>query len=283
MASMPDQPTNALSLKDIALTMVLGLAGGVALALILENLDNHIRSPQQMEHLTHLPSLGIVPRGMLTLNGSGQINGKDKQNALAEAYRLACLNLQRLIMPSSVKTILITSAGPEEGKTTVAANLARVLAERGKTVFLVEADMRHPSLDRKLNMNNGYVGLSGLLAELSSLDQVIHTTEQSSLFVISGGPMPSNPTALLSAPPMDRLLDYLGNQGQVTLIDAPPVLGIADVSILAPKVDGVILVVHQDLTSQEQVNQALKQLQAAEANIISSIFIQRSKKGHKYA
>lgn len=280
-ATIPGTPANSLSLKYVALTMALGLAGGIGLALVLENLDNRIRSPQQLERLTHLPVIGVVPRGTLTLKDTGRIDKKNGQGYLIEAYRLVSLNLQQ-ITNSSFKTILITSAGPNEGKTTVATNLAQVLAERGKTLFLLEADMRHPSLAGELGVN-GHVGLSSLLAELSTLDQVILTTEQSTLFVIGSGPVPPNPASLLASPDMDRLLDYLGNQGQLTLIDAPPVLGVADVSILAPKVDGVIFVVQQDLTAQEQVTQALKQLHAVQANILCSVYIQKRTKEQAYA
>lgn len=280
-ASIPNSPVNTLGLRDVALTLVLGLAGGVTLALIIENMDVRIRSLQQLERLSHASPLGSVPRGILSLNDYGQIVEGNIQG-LAEAYRLAALNLQQIAASSSVKTILITSANSNEGKTIVAINLGRVLAERGKTVFLVEADMRRPSLDEKLQVDNGHVGLSSWLASLSSLDQVIGATEQPTLFVIGSGPVPPNPVSLLASPSMDRLLDYFGNQGQLTLIDAPPVLGVADVSILVPKVDGVILVVHQDLTSPEQLNDALKQLEAAQVKMLCSILVLRGKKGQKY-
>lgn len=280
-ASTPRRPANALGLKDVALTLVLGLSGGIGLALVLENVDTRIRSPQQLERLTHLPTLGVVSRGVLSVNGSGQIGG-EKGLSLAEAYRLISLNLYRLAQSSSLNTILVTSVGPGEGKTTVATNLARVLAERGTTVFLVEGDMRHPSLDGKFGANDGHIGLSSLLSGVSSLEQVIYPTEQSSLFVIGGGPVPSNPASLLASPTMDRVLDYLGSQGQVTLIDTPPVLGLADVSLLASRVDGIILIVHQNLTHREQMSQALKQLEATQANVIGSIFVQRGNKIQSY-
>jgi non-specific protein-tyrosine kinase len=281
-ATTPTKPSNALSLQDLALTLILGLAGGLGLALTLENIDSRFRSSQQLERLSHLPVLGIVSPELLSVDSDGQIGLDTKERALSENYRLISLNLQRLIEPGQKNKILITSAGPGEGKSTVTANLGRVFAEQGKTVFVIEGDMRRPSLNEKFGMDNGYLGLSSLLAELSSLDQVIYPTEQRTLFVIGGNPVPTNPTALLTLPAMDRLLNYLGSQGQLTLLDAPPVLGVADVSILAPKVDGVVLVVHQDITAQENLNQALKQLQAVQAKMVGLIFIQKNKQKTNY-
>jgi capsular exopolysaccharide synthesis family protein len=280
-ASLPQIPDNALRLTDIGLAVALGLLGGIGLALVLENLDTNVRSPQQLEHITSLPNLGVVPRGMLSANGAEHFD-VNRESALAEAYRLVNVNLEKLGQLSQLKTILITSAGPGEGKTTVATNLARTVAEHARTVFLVEGDMRHLRQNKSLALSNGHIGLSNLLAEPSSLDQAIQPTEQPTLFMIGGGPVPPNPALLLASPGMDRVLSFLGNQGHLTIIDAPPVLGMTDVSILAPKVDGVILVAYQNLSDQKQISEALKQLQSIQANIIGSIFIQKGRRSQYY-
>jgi capsular exopolysaccharide synthesis family protein len=280
-ASLPETPANALRLSDIGLAIGLGLLGGIGLALVLENLDTNVRSPQQLEHITSLPNLGVVPRGVLSANGAEHSDAK-REAALAEAYRLVNVNLGKLGQLSRLKTILITSAGPSEGKTTVATNLARTAAEHARTVFLVKGDMRHPRQGKDPSLSNGHIGLSNLLAEPSSLDQAIQPTEQPTLFMIEGGPVPSNPALLLASPMMDRVLSFLGGQGHLTIIDAPPVLGMTDVSILATKVDGVILVAYQNLSDQKQISEALKQLQSIQANIIGSIFIQRGRRSQYY-
>jgi Mrp family chromosome partitioning ATPase len=146
--------------------------------------------------------------------------------------------------------------------------------------------MRRPTIEKMFGIDNG-LGLSSLLAERTSLNgtalgRVMHPAEQPSLFVIGGGPEIPNPTTRLASPPMEKLLDYLGAQGQITLLDAPPVLGMADVSVLAPKVDGVILVVGQALSSREQVREALKQLQASRARVLGLVFLKRSSKDWEY-
>jgi capsular exopolysaccharide synthesis family protein len=219
------------------------------------------------------------------LDGSAGSNGTGSK-AIEEAYRLLSINLQSLRKDVPLQTVLITSAISHEGKSTVAANLAQTLAERGQTVFLVESDMRRPTIERMFGIDNG-LGLSNLLTERTSLSgmalgQVMHPAEQSSLFVIGGGPEVPNPTALLAAPPMEKLLDYLGAQGQITLLDAPPVLGMADVSVLASMVDGVILVVGQALSRREYVREALKQLQASRAHVLGLVFLKKSSRGWEY-
>jgi capsular exopolysaccharide synthesis family protein len=277
-ASLPIKPSNALGLTQVGLGLLVGLFGGVGLALVMENLDTRIHSPHQLEHLTNLPVLGTVPKGVLSLDGSNWY--------VEEAYRLLSINLQALREDVPLQTVLITSAISKEGKSTVAANLAQTLAERGQTVFLVESDMRRPTIGHMFGIDNG-LGLSSLLAERTSLSgtalgRVMHPAEQSSLFVMGGGPKVPNPTTLLASPSMEKLLDYLGAQGQITLLDAPPVLGVADVSVLVPRVDGVILVVGQAQSKREQVLAALKQLQASRASVLGFVFLQKSDKNWGY-
>jgi capsular exopolysaccharide synthesis family protein len=289
-ASLPRSPFNTLGLTDIGVSLAMGVFGGIGLALVLENLDTRIHSPQQIEHLTRMPVLGTVPIGMLPLDDGSRLghgNGTGGSRPIEEAYRLLGINMQALNDDTPLKTILITSAIPKEGKSTVAANLAQTLAERGQTVFLVEGDLRRPAIVTMLDIEDGGPGLGGLLAgcpELSpeSLSQAVHPAKQPSLFVISAGPQKANPTALLASPSMGELLGYLGTQGQTTLLDAPPVLGVADVSVLAPRVDGVILVVRQAHSKREHVLSALKQLQASRAHVLGFVFLQKSDKDWGY-
>jgi capsular exopolysaccharide synthesis family protein len=287
-ARLPLKPSNSLGLTQIGLSLVIGLFGGVGLALVLENLDTRIHSPQQLEHLSNLPVLGTAPRGLLSPHGSGAGNGIDSSKPIDEAYRLLSINLQALREEIPLQTILITSAVPKEGKSTVAANLAQTLADRGQTVFLVEGDLRRPTLTGVLGIGaNDETGLGWLLTERPALNhealsQVIQPAKQPSLFVIGSGPGIANPTALLASPSMGQLLDYLGAQGHATLLDAPPVLGMADVSVLAPKVEGVVLVVGQAQSKREQVLAALKQLQASRARVLGFVFLQKSDREWSY-
>jgi capsular exopolysaccharide synthesis family protein len=285
-ATLPRAPSNSIGLKEVGLSLVVGLFGGIGLALVLENLDTRIYSPHQLDHLAHLPVLGTVPKGLLSMDSPEHANGTGRSRPIEEAYRLLSINLQMLKEDFPLQTVLITSALSKEGKSTVAANLAQMLAERGQTVFLVESDLRHPTIEKIFDIDNG-VGLSNLLTEPTpvsdtALSQVLHPAEQTCLFVIGGGPKPANPTALLASPPIAEILDYLGAQGQITLLNAPPVLGMADASVLARRVDGVILVVRQAQSRREQVLAALKQLQASRARVLGFVFIQKDDKDWGY-
>jgi succinoglycan biosynthesis transport protein ExoP len=290
-ATLPRSPSNTLGLTQIGLSLVVGLFGGIGLALVLENLDTRIHSLQQLEHLTHLLVLGTVPRGLLSPDGFEHSNGTGSIRPIEEAYHLLSINLLALKEDMPLQTILITSAMSKEGKSTIAANLAQALAQRGQTVFLVESDLRRPAiagvLDLELETDSDGQGLGSLLEQHSpfsheALSQVMLPAKQPSLFVIGSGPRTASPTALLASPAMDSLLGYLGTQGQVTLLDAPPVLGTADASVLAPRVDGVILVVRQAQSKREQVLAALRQLQASRARVIGCVFLQESDKDWGY-
>jgi capsular exopolysaccharide synthesis family protein len=234
-----------------------------------------------------LQILGSVPKGLLLPSRLGSPEDSKNTQHIEEAYRLLSFNLMSSRNQSSgkeEKTILITSATSREGKSTVAANLAQTLAERGRTVFLVDSDLRHPTMAKIFGQDDG-MGLNNLLTESrvlndTTLSQLIYPTENPCLFVINGGgPAATNPTARLASPAMEQLINYLGKQGQTTILDTPPVLGMADTSVLAPKVDGVILVVREAFSTREAVRETLKQLNAAGAKVIGAIFIKKSSNG----
>ena len=136
--------------------------------------------------------------------------------------------------------------------------------------------MRRPTIKNHFGIEDSQAGLSSFLASMTTLDNAISPTDQSSLFVVFGGPTPPNPTALLASPAMEELVSYLGRQAQLTLIDAPPVLGLADVSILAPRVDATLLVVNQDVSRREHVREALKQLEAIQSEILGVVFLRKN-------
>ncbi|MBN1453541.1 MAG: hypothetical protein JW963_21175 [Anaerolineales bacterium] len=281
-ATLPQKPSNAMGMREIGLGLILGLFGGIGLALVLENIDTHIHSPEQLERLTNLPVLGVVPRGTLPSGSFGRIDDLARNHAIKEAYRLLSINLMSLTKRTSAHSLLITSANLKESITMVSINLAQALAEQGQVVLLMDCDLRHPDIGKEFDIQNG-PGLSGLLNQSTSrlkeiFNEVAHPTEQSNLFVVSSGPESTSPTTLLASGSMDRLMDYLDAQGQMTLLGTPPVLGLADVSVLAPKVNGVIFVVTQDLSSRDTIYEALKQLNATRARVIGLVFVQRSSK-----
>lgn len=275
-ALLPTRPTNALGTQEVGLAFVVGLLGGIGLAFVLENLDTRFHTAWQVEQALHLPVLGLVPYGFLTL-------GKEtREPSLVESYRLLALNLQTQVQTKSLKTILITSAVADEEKSMVTSNLAQLLAEQANTIFLIESDMRRPTIQRRFNLENGYVGLSELLGNMNTLDQAVIPTHQPTLFVIPSGPTPSNPTKLLASTTMTKVLSDINRQAQLTLLDAPPVLGIADVSVLIPRVDAVLLVVDQMVSRREQVRETLKQLEIMQGQVLGIVFLGKKGKTQNY-
>lgn len=283
-ASLPVIPSNVLRFQSIALALLMGLFGGLGLALVMENLDRRIHSPQELENLSSLRLLGVVPKGFISPGSLGQFADANNSQPIEEAFRLLSVNLQIQTNAVRPQTILITSAIPKEGKSTVATNLALSLAGLGQTVFLIEGDMRNPALQKMLDLD-GCIGLSNLLSKDEAfngvdLTRLAQPVDQLPLYVICGGPQVANPTQFLASPRMAELLEHLRKQGQMILLDAPPVLQLADVSALVPKVDGAILVVNQAHSNREQVLVAIRQLQAIKANILGFVFVQTNDQNH---
>lgn len=291
-ATLPERPVNRPGLQEVALGLVVGLMGGVGLALVLENLDTHIHSSQQLESLSGMPVLARLPNGSLSAADLEHEDVPETSRRLIESYRLLCINLLGLRKQieekgqGSIQTILVTSAIPDEGKSMVAANLAHMFAEQGRSVFLVESNLRHPAISKQLGLEDmpgvGNLAVNHTPLDDSTLAQLIQPTDQLGLFVVGGGRKVPNPAAVLASPSMEKLLHYLGAQGQVTLLDAPPVLGLADVSILAPRVDGVLFVVRQSSSKREAVGLALRQLQAMEAHMLGVVYVKARSNGSDY-
>jgi capsular exopolysaccharide synthesis family protein len=285
-ALLPVKPANAVRLREVAIALAVGLFGGAGAALIAENLDTRIHSVHQIERLTNLPILGSVPRGLLPTDWPvhwWDLASK-ASNSVAEAYRLLALNLLSFTEQSSSVTILVTSAAAGAGKSVVTANLAQILSEQGQTTFLLEADMRRPTLSKLFGLNGG-LGLSDLLSDgdptrAELLGRALKPAQDRSLYVVASGEPSVNPTALLAKPAMAQVLTSLREQARTTLLDAPPVLGLADVLILAPGTDGVVFIVRQGWSKREQVREALKQLEATRCRLLGVIFVQQSKSGN---
>ncbi len=270
-AMVPSTPSRPAKARNIALAFIVGLIGGVGIALLREYLDNTVKTPDDIETLSRLPSLAVVPsfsdsngngrRGRLI--GGASTNGYDKRielvaqhlpkSQMSEAFRAlrTALLLSQPDHPPQV--ILVTSALPREGKTTAAANLAVTLAQLGDRTLLIDADLRKPGVGRLLNMTDGkYAGLSSYLAGVSSLDLVTlpHPTIPN-LAVIPTGPLPPNPADLLSSHKLADAIVELRKKFKFVVIDSPPIMAATDAVILSVQVDGVLLVVRSGETPKE--------------------------------
>lgn len=270
-AMVPTYPARPAKTRNIALSFVIGLVGGIGLALLREYMDNTVKSPDDIEALVRLPSLAVVPafsesngdrpRSKL-LKGSSS-NGHEKRielvaqhlpkSQMSEAFRAlrTALLLSQADHPPQV--ILVTSALPREGKTTAAANLAVTLAQLGDRTLLIDADLRKPGVGRLLSLGNGkYAGLSSYLAGVSSLDLVtIQHPAIPNLSAIPTGPLPPNPADLLSSKKLTEAIAELRTKFKFIVIDSPPIMAATDAVILSVKTDGVLLVVRSGETPKE--------------------------------
>lgn len=279
-AQVPRQRFKPSLTLNLAIGLLLGLILGVLVAFVLEFLDDTLKTPEDIEQRLKLAVLGIVPR---LHKQTPEQAARDPRSAFSESYRSVRTALQFSTDRGVPKVLLVTSAGPAEGKTTTALTLARNFAQMGKRVLLIEADLRDPSLYKVLGLRTG-VGLSNLLAGEQKMAEAILNTEQARLKVILAGPLPPNPAELLSGSRLVSLLTIAaGNYDQV-IIDGPPVMNIADAQILANAADGTMLVVHSGKTRITTAQAAIKRLQAARAHIVGSLLTQYDSKvaGHGY-
>jgi polysaccharide biosynthesis transport protein len=270
-AMVPTTPARPAKTRNIALAFLVGLVGGIGLALLREYLDNTVKTPDDVETLARLPSLAVVPAfgdGLMTSKRAGMLkgasdNGYEKRielvaqhlpkSQMSEAFRAlrTALLLSQPGHPPQV--ILVTSALPREGKTTAAANLAVTLAQLGDKTVLVDADLRKPGVGRLLNLGTGkYAGLSSYLAGVSSLELVtVPHPAIPDLAAIPTGPLPPNPADLLSSHKLADAITELRTKYKFVVIDSPPIMAATDAVILSVQADGVLLVVRSGETPKE--------------------------------
>ena len=267
-AMVPSTPSRPAKGRNIVLAFLVGLVGGIGLALLREYLDNTVQTPDDVETLARLPSLAVVPAfgGQVAEAKSARFfkaastNGREKRielvaqhlpkSPMSESFRAlrTALLLSRPDRPPQV--ILVSSALPREGKTTVAANLAVTLAQLGDKTILVDADLRKPGVARLLNMSGGkHAGLSSFLAGVSTLDLVsVPHPAIPNLTAIPTGPLPPNPADLLASHKFTDAIAELRTKYKFIVIDSPPIMAASDAVILSVKADGVLLVVRSGET-----------------------------------
>ena len=290
-AMVPSTPARPAKTKNITLAILVGLIGGIGLAFLREYFENTVNTPDDVETLSRLPSLAVVPAfsdGMAPTKNNkffkhNSPNGHAKRVELvaqhlpnsqtAESFRAlrTALLLSRPDHPPQV--ILVTSALPREGKTTSAANLAVTLAQLGDKTVLVDADLRKPGVGRLLNLGKGkFAGLSSYLAGASTLDLVtVPHPAIPNLSAIPTGPLPPNPADLLSSHKWTEAIAELRTKFKFVVIDSPPILAATDGVILSAQVDGVIIVVRSGETPKEAFTQTRDLLTGVKANLLGVV------------
>jgi capsular exopolysaccharide synthesis family protein len=292
-----DMPLGADATSDnrsILLSVFVGLFGGVGLAFLRHFLDSTLKTPQDVAHLLHLPTLGLVPdikRLVTRANGLGypkkhslpqglfqSQTGRSSELALSyhslslvsESYRTICTALLFSLPERPPRTILITSSQPKEGKTVTAINLAVNFARNGAPVLLIDADLRNGQCHRLLDAQSRR-GLTDVLTGNGSAAEFIQETAVQNLSLLCRGHIPPNPAELLGSQKMLQLLESLESSFPFIILDSAPVLPISDSVRLSTKVDGVLLIVKSQAVSRSVVRQACERLIYARAKILGVV------------
>jgi receptor protein-tyrosine kinase len=250
---LPDRPSSPKMLRNIALGAVLGLLAGVVAALTLARLDRSVKDGEEASELARAPVIGTILKDQgLEKRHTIERTGDSRS---AEDYRQLRNNLQFLRVDDPPRVIMVSSALPSQGKTTLVVNLSLTLADAGQRVVIVEADLRRPKVTAYMGLVSG-VGLTNVLTGTADLDEVVQNYDEDGVSVVASGPTPPNPGELLASSNMQALLGKLRGRFDYVLVDAPPLLPVADASGLAAHVDGVLLSVRFGDTRKEQLHQA---------------------------
>jgi len=275
-ATTPNEPSGPNLLMNVLIGAGAGLIGGMALAFIFELTDDKLYTSKQAEEVTNLTVIGKIPR-----------IGRSDRNALvngysihSEAFRHLRTQIFSMARNEDLRTVLVTSAEPEAGKSTVVANLGYSIAQSGRDVLVIDADLRRPKLHHILNVPNT-VGLAEVLSGVVPVDDAIVETDVPHLFVLPSGRTDDNPAELLSRGPMEPLLADLRNRYSMILVDSPPFLAVADAAILAPLVDGVVLVLMLTASTKDAVIDAREQLTNINARL-AGIVVNRADEDRGY-
>ena len=260
-------PIGPQTSTNVLLAGAIGALLAVGAILLLEYLDDTVKSGDEVAELTGLPFLGQIPRVREKV-AEQLLTQREPRSAFSESFRTLRTNLQFSGFDRPLRTILVTSPQPTEGKSTVVANLGVVLAQAGRRVIVVDTDLRRPILHHIFGQNNDW-GLTGaLFGEGNRTDDGLLPTGVENLSFLPSGPLPPNPSEILGSQRMGDFLAHLQEQADVILLDSPPLLTMADASILAARVDGVILVADAGRTRREALKKAAEALRRIGAHVL---------------
>jgi succinoglycan biosynthesis transport protein ExoP len=282
VARVPTGPVEPNIPRNLSFAFTLGLTSGVGLAFLLEGLDNTVRTTEQAQMISGLPPLGMIPLGSRTAregpNSKRLVVATSKeavelitqvrpQSQMAESYRALRTSLLLSNLGAPPKVIMVTSALPQEGKTTTSINCAVVLAQKGIRVLLIDADLRRPSIHKTLGMGPRS-GLSNVLTGSATLDQAItRSTILPNLNILPAGTPPPNPAELLASTNMRDVLEELRGQYDHIVVDTPPTLSVTDAVVLSPRADAIVLVIRSGQTTKQALRRSRDILMQVNAKV----------------
>lgn len=271
-ALAPIQPIGPNVKLDTVMAAVVGMLVALGVVALLEYLDDTVKTPGDLEQAASLVALGAVMRMPASRpDASHLVIGEQGHGPASEAYRLVRANLEFAGVGRKPSALVVTSGGPGEGKSTTVANLAIVLAQAGKRVVVVDADLRKPSLHQLFQVANER-GLSNLLIGDDLTDGTfLQDTGIDGLRILTSGPRPPNPAELLSSERLSVIVSALKELADVVLIDSPPALAVADPVVIASRVDGTLLVVDSERTRTETLQRTAEALGKSGTRIVGAV------------
>jgi capsular exopolysaccharide synthesis family protein len=263
-AVVPLRPSSPRLVLNLGAGVAVGLIGGLGLAFLFENLDTTLYTTEEIETFTETQVVGQIPearREPPTVLNPDSVRG--------DAFRRLYINLFGLNGQRPNRTLVITSAGPGEGKSTVVTHLAQMIAQTRRQVAVVDCDLRRPDLHRIYGLAND-IGLSSVLLKEVALTDAIQPCDIPGVHVLTSGP-PLNPTDLLGLPEMSCLLEELACDFDHILLDTPPLLPVVDAAAIAPSVDGALLVIKHAQVRREELQDVLRQLAFSHINLVGVV------------
>jgi succinoglycan biosynthesis transport protein ExoP len=285
-ASTPTWPISPNVRTTVLMAAAIGLALAVGGALLIEFLDDTLKTPEDVDRAIHLPTLGSIVRTQGGKGTNNLVTVHEPHSPATEAYRALRTNVRMSSVDEPLRTLVVTSPSPSVGKTTLVANLGVVMAQAGDRVVLVDADLRRSMLHKNFELPNREGLSNALLEDEPALDGWFRETEIENLRVLTSGPLPPNPSELLGSRRMRRLVERLKDEADVILFDSPPNLLVTDASVLAVQADGVLLVAEAGRTRRTAAQQAAEQLKQLGINIVGVVLngvrVPRSKSYYYY-
>ncbi len=270
-AQPPRNPVRPRTQTNTLLALVAGAMLAVGAVFLIEYLDNTVKTQEQILEDTGLSTLGAIAQ---IRNGDLDdmlITARKPRDPISEAYRVMRTNLNFAAVDGELRSIMLTSPSPGEGKSTTAGNLAVALAQTGRSVIVVDADLRRPTMHKVFGVLNNLGLTTAILDSQTPLARQLQETHVPGVRVMTSGPIPPNPAELLNSQRMSNLIQALAEEADIVVFDTPPVLTVADAAILAPQMDGCMLVVHTGKTRRDTFIQAVEHLEKTNANIFGVV------------
>jgi len=311
-AKVPDKPVSPKKKLNLIMAFLIGIIGGIFLCFIVENLDNTVKGPEDVERLTYLPSLGVIPfliadrkrkktkhgyyskleysyrkdnleseEDVTEIKNIELINYSHPKFTVSEDYRTVRTSILLSYAEIPPKIIVFSSALPQEGKTATVANMAVSFAQLQKRVLVVDADLRKPRQHNIFEVKN-MGGLTGYLTGKIPFEDVVQETSIENIRLITSGPIPPNPSELLNSNKMKMMIEKLEKKYDFVLIDTPPILAVVDSLIINSLADGMILIVQPEKTAREPFLKAVEELKQSKSKIIGVLHNQAKLKSQYY-